>query len=295
MENVKLLDLLEADREMVMADIARDRSPAAAQAALEKAVDRVTYRFIEQCGDPATREAGQLALQTMKQSMMLVDSVGEVRRWQKTVSQGEGKRKLGPLGLLLLAGGVLLVLAVMLGLLFTGGRLAGVLTLLEALIPAGLGMAALFFAGVQSAKPPRKKGEEPAPDVRDEFLVDPDRLWRHLRAMMLLADSALEGVAGRAEAARRREMAETESTALPAAQAELFAGLLESAYALDTAEGREMAEAIRFHLHAAGVEVVDYEKGREAWFEFLPARRKGTIRPALASGQKLVRKGLASA
>ena len=97
------------------------------------------------------------------------------------------------------------------------------------------------------------------------------------------------------EAARRREMAETESTALPAAQAELFAGLLESAYALDTAEGREMAEAIRFHLHAAGVEVVDYEKGREAWFEFLPARRKGTIRPALASGQKLVRKGLASA
>ena len=62
----------------------------------------------------------------------------------------------------------------------------------------------------------------------------------------------------------------------------------------DNADSREMIEAIRFHLHNAQVEVADYEKGREAWFEFLPARLPGTIRPALVQGDRLIKKGLAS-
>ena len=57
----------------------------------------------------------------------------------------------------------------------------------------------------------------------------------------------------------------------------------------------EMAESIRFYLHSARIEAVDYEKGRENWFEFLPASRSGTIRPALVSNGKLVKKGMAAA
>ena len=56
----------------------------------------------------------------------------------------------------------------------------------------------------------------------------------------------------------------------------------------------EMAESIRFYLHGAGLETADFEPGREAWFEFLPARRAGTIRPALMRGGRLVKKGLAA-
>ena len=76
---------------------------------------------------------------------------------------------------------------------------------------------------------------------------------------------------------------------------ELFAGLLESLYAQDGAAAREMSESIRFFLHGEKVDVVDFEKGRENWFEFLPAQRTGTIRPALVADGRLIKKGMASA
>ena len=60
-------------------------------------------------------------------------------------------------------------------------------------------------------------------------------------------------------------------------------------------EAQEMIADIRFFLHNGGVEAVDLEKGREGWFEFLPASGGGTLRPALAAEGKLLKKGLASA
>ena len=62
---------------------------------------------------------------------------------------------------------------------------------------------------------------------------------------------------------------------------------------ISTADG-EQAEAIRFYLHKAQVDVLDFAPGRESWFEFLPAGGEGTIRPALVSEGKLIKKGLAS-
>ena len=75
---------------------------------------------------------------------------------------------------------------------------------------------------------------------------------------------------------------------------ELFSELLETAYAAGDEGSRESASAIRFYLHNAGIDVVDYAPGQESWFEFLPATRPGTMRPALASDGKLIKKGLAS-
>ena len=82
---------------------------------------------------------------------------------------------------------------------------------------------------------------------------------------------------------------------MPAAALELFSELLESAYAAGSDSGREQAEAIRFYLHRSGIEVCDYVAGRESWFEFLPAGGVGTIRPALVTEGRLLKKGLAAA
>lgn len=295
MENTGLLALLEADREMIMAGIARDRRPEAAQAVLEKAVDRVTLRYVDQCGEPAVREAAQLILRTVKQALPLMDSTGEVRRWRRTSGGADEKRRgLGGASLALLLAGAALVLGVMLALMLSGGRAAGALTFVEALLPAALGVAAAFWAGARFAAPRRAKGAEPEADVRDEFLVDPDRVWHTLRGMLLTADGALDGVRAGAEAGRSEARSDGPEGALPEAQAELFAGLLENAYAQDGADAREMIESMRFYLHAARVDVVDWAAGREAWFEFLPARRPGTIRPALVSDGRLIRKGVAA-
>ncbi|MBR2699859.1 MAG: hypothetical protein IKE76_14830 [Clostridia bacterium] len=290
MENATLLELLESDREMILASLNRDRSPAAAQAALEKALDRVALRYAEQCPDAASRDAAQLILRALRSALPLVDSVGEVRRWQKTAPT-PAARRMKPAALGLMALGVVLELAVMLGLLITGGRLTGAVAFIEALVPAALGMAALYWAGLKQGRPDKQK--DVAPDLRDEFLIDADRVWHHLRGMILLADSAVESARSRTAVDQQKQAAAGQGP-LDRTQAELFAGLLENCYAQDSAEGREMAEGIRFYLHGLGVEAADYTKGREAWFEFLPAQQSGTIRPALLIDDKLIKKGLAS-
>lgn len=287
MEPTTLLSLLESDREMVLAELNRDRSPASAQAALEKALDRVSLRYAEQATDAAAREAAQLSIRTIKSALPLMDAVGEVRRWERTPDRPTARR-MKPASMGFLAVGAVLVLAVLLGLLITGRRLLGPLAFIESIIPAALGMGALFLAGMKYGSP-EKKPEE-APSLRDEFLIDPEKVWHQLKGMLLLADSAVESARRPAPAPK----APVASGPLDAAQTELFSGLLENCYAQDNPDSREMAESIRFFLHGAGIEVADYEKGRETWFEFLPARRSGTIRPALVHQDKLIKKGLAA-
>ena len=276
--------------EMMQASLNRDRSPTAAQSVLEKALDRVSLRYAEQCPDATSRDAAQMLIKAIKSALPLMDSVGEVHRWQKTAEKPAAKRA-KPASIGLLALGAVLELSVMLGLLLTGGRLTGALMFLEAIVPAALGMAALFWAGVKYGKPEKKKAAEP--DQRDEFLVDVEKVCHHLRGMMLLADSAVEGARNRSAIERQRQ-AKTDQGPLDPAQAELFAGLLENGYAQDNPDSRELVESLRFYLHGAGVEVVDFAPGRENWFEFLPARRSGTIRPALVYDDKLIKKGLAA-
>ena len=291
MENTTLLALLESDREMILAALNRDRSPAAAQAALEKALDRISLRYAEQCPDAPSRDAAQTLLRAMRGALPLMDSVGEVRHWQKR-PESPATRRMKPAAMGLLAVGAVLELAVMLGLLITGGRLAGALAFIEALVPALLGMAALFWAGVRYGSP--EKRPEASPDVRDEFLIDVDKVWHHLRGMLLLADSAVDSARSRAAVALRQRQTAVAAGPLDKAQTELFSSLLENGYAQDTPDGREMVESLRFYLHGAGIDVLDYEKGREGWFEFLPAQKPGTIRPALVCKDKLVKKCLAA-
>lgn len=293
MEHSNLLALLEEDRGMILASIERDRSPAAAQAVLEKALDRLALRAAEQYRDAEAREAAQLALSSLKSALPLLDAVGEVRRWQRSTTDAKGGRRAGTLAWIALAGGALLALAAVLGLAFSAGR-GGLLTPVRALLPVALGLAAVFWAGTRFAKP-AKSGVQAPSDVRDEFLVDPERVWHHLRGMVLVADGALDGLEGRRSARRVEAERRTESGPLDRAQVELFAGLLENVYAQEGEDAREMAESIRFFLHGAQVEVEDYAPGRESWFEFLPAQRPGTIRPALVSGGRLIKKGMASA
>ena len=289
MENAKLMVLLESDREMILAAVARDRTPAAVQAALEKALDRVALRFAEQCEEARTRQAAQLMLSAMKSALPLMDSVGEVRRWQRDTTASDRPRP-GALAWTALVGGAVLTLSAVMALAFSGDH-GGLLTALRAIVPALLGLAAVFWAGMKFAAP--AKADE-TPNVREEFLVDADKLWHRLRGMLLVADNALEGVRAEADT-EARHTATVSAGPVARAETELFSGLLESIYAMDGADAREMAEDIRFYLHGAGVEVVDCAPGRERWFEFLPSQRPGTLRPALVSEDKLIKKGLAAA
>ena len=293
MDKLSLAALMDEDKEMVLANIARDRSLPSAQAALEKEIDRVMYRYVEACGDAALRDSAQHILQAMKDTLPLMDAVGEAREWKQTYeAPGAGKLRLGGLTAAGLLAGAVLVLASVVGVLIAG-KLTGALTFLKALLPAILGGALLVFSGIRAAKPKKQKGEAAAIPTRTEFLADGEKAWHCLRGAMLLADGQLDRIRQQNAAASQRAASEAEGGPLPGAELELFAELLESAYAAGK-DGAEQADAIRFYLHKSRVDVVDYVPGRESWFEFLPAGGEGTIRPALISEGKLVKKGMAA-
>jgi hypothetical protein len=240
-------------------------------------------------------DSAQYILQAMKNTLPVMDSVGEARTWNRQAKAGKAGLNLGPMALALLVLGLVLVIAAVLGVLISG-RFSGAPAFIKAMLPAALGCGALYWAGVQSARPgKRKQSEEATEDVRTEFITDGEKAWHCLRGAMLQADGQLERIR-EANAVAKQQASQTEVGfgKLDPRALDLFAELLETAYAAGDEGARESASAIRFYLHNAGVEVVDYTPGRESWFEFLPATRPGTMRPALASDGKLIKKGLAS-
>lgn len=293
MEYPSLAALLDGEKDMALANMAGDRSLAAAQSAMEKAIDRVMYRYVEQCPDGIARDCAQVILQTVKNTLPLIDSVGETRAWKKQADAPKPGMNLGIWALVLLIGGAVLLVASVLGMLI-GGRFSGVFEFIKGLLPTALGGVCLFLAGLQAGRPGKAKPGEEA--VRTEFLADAEKAWHTLRGAMLQADGQLERL--REEEAMRAAKAggsEAAGGELSPAALELFGELLESAYAAGDEASREAASSIGFYLHNAGVDVVDCAAGKESWFEFLPAPRPGTIRPALVSEGRLLKKGLASA
>ena len=294
MDKLSLVTLLDEDKEMVMANLARDPSLAAARTTMEKAVDRLMYRYTEACDDAAVRDSAQHILQAVRNTLPMMDTAGEVRAWNLQSTTSKNALTLGPMALALLAGGLVLVVGAILGVLI-GGKLTGVLAFVEAMLPAALGCGALYWAGVQSARPAtRKRPQEESAEVRTEVMVDAAKAWHCLRGAVLQADGQLEGIR-EANAVLKQQASRTEAAGNQDPKAlDLFAELLETAYAAGDDGARESASAIRFYLHNAGIDVVDYVPGKESWFEFLPASKPGTMRPALASEGRLIKKGLAS-
>ena len=293
MDKISLAALLDSDREMIVANLNRDRSLDAAQSTLEKAVDRVMYRYTEAAESAELRDRAQHILQAVKNALPMIGAVGEARTWKKELPKpGKQRLRMGLWPILLLAAGILLVAASVIAVMI-GGHMGGVLSFVKALLPTALGCAALFLAGSMAAKP---KKERPAQeeDVRTEYLVDVEKAYHILHGAMLLADGQLERIREEQAALAQQRAATNPAGDINGAELDLFAELLEAACASKEESARESATAIRFYLHNLGIDAVDWADGRESWFEFLPADRPGTLRPALVSGSRLLKKGMAA-
>ncbi len=291
MEETKLLSLLEEDKELLLENLVKDRRPEAAQTALEKELDRILYRFCEACPDEALGSRAQAILATLKGAVPLLGAVDEVEEWQRsTPAQQEKEKKLRPLALALALVGLGLVLAAVFVLMKQG---EGGLTL-PLLVPPLLGAVCLFLGGLWLF---RRKKRSAKGETRREFLVNPAAVYRALQGVLMTADKDLKDAAELARLEKQRE--ESAAAALSPDETELFAGLLEAAYARrgapDGADAEEIIANIRYHLHKRSVDALDYSREKAGWFECLPARRSGTVRPALVSGGRLLKKGLASA
>ena len=286
MEN--LPNLLEEDKDMFLSGLSQDKSLPAVQTAMEKEIDRVMYRYAEQCATAQERDFSQYLLQSLKSAMSVIDSVGDVRQWNRTAPQP--KKKLSGPALAFVLVGAALILSTVLALSFYSDRTP---PLLLQVLPPILGSVSLLWAGYLIGRP--QKAPDAQSDVRTEYLADTDKVWRDMKAMLLVADNALGSLREQEEIRRQKDSADQNTSPIPAEEIELFSSLLEMAGASSDPDARDMVSSIRFYLHAHGVDAVDYSPEKASWFELLPASRGGTIRPALSSGGRLVKKGLASA
>ena len=131
-------------------------------------------------------------------------------------------------------------------------------------------------------------------NLKTQLTYDKDKIFRHLREMIMTMDKCL-GDLDASQRARERVLSGKQGNMLPdEKQLSLYADLLEAGAARDADSALDAIETLRYYLHSQGIETVDEKDGQEEWFEYMPSDREGTIRPALVREGVLLKKGLAA-
>lgn len=289
MDEIRLQHLLKEDKEMLLENMAKDRSPEAVRALLENELDRIAYRCGENEKDERRAWSLQSYLKIIKNSLPFISSVSEVREWKRSVNASPARKFRPAAAVVSVAGAALIVVPVIMTMLSREGTLS-----LRTLLITLAGAACLFLGGLFMR--PKLKTSSTEAELKQEFLTDPATVYRNLLGAFIIADKCIEDDLALNEPSGEKSQIRAES--ISEDEAELLAGLLETAYTRrgqgDTSGNEEMISAIRYYLHNRNIDIVDYTKEQESRFEILPSKREGTIRPALVCGGKLIKKGLAS-
>lgn len=285
-DDLTLSAFLEQDRDMVMAQLEKDRDPDRAVRLLEKETDRLMYRAGALDGRQAAMAQGML--QVLKNTLPLVGSVTEAEVWEKdgTDSSSSGRFLTVPSIVCLIAGAACV--------------LAGILApVIAGPVLAAAGGALLWISGLLAGGGLKgKKKKDTKRNIQKAFLIEPARVYHTLQGTLLAADHSLESAAedervsdGAGGDARDR---------MEKRDMSFFADLLENAYARrrqapSDAAMDEQVENIRYYLHEHGIETQDYTPQAAGWFEMLPSDSETvTIRPAMLRDNAVVVKGIAS-
>ena len=287
---MRLIDLLEKNKENLLTELAASKVPEKAVRVMENELDRLLMMYNEQCGSEKERETAAYIMQAVRLSLPLIDSCGEMKVWE-TQSASQSKSRLNPLAILFVIAG-----AVLCGL--------GLLPLIVGIQDAGKdpdllkiaamelgGLAAAFLGGLLA----RGSGQKaPKRTHRVETQIDPNRIYRNFRNVILSADQNLDEIRSLERRSRQEGAGLINARGASSAELELFSDLLAAAYSKDPDFAMEKMEEIRYYLHRQEIEVVDYSRETEQFFDMMPGQFAGTIRPALVSDGTVLRKGIAS-
>lgn len=291
---MKMLDYLEKDKNQVMAQLDQAGSPEKAQKVLSQTLQKLLFQYNEDCGEPQEREAAAYMLQTAQMALPLVDTAGEPKVWERPAGMdgaGAPVKASGRSTGFLIAGVIALGVSLVAAATRSMGIL-GALSLPVILIALALAFVLIYLAGYYRGAP-AAPGKKKNPMYQVEMLTDTQKAFRCLRAIVISVDQTLEQIGAGLKWEKDREGFEIEDKA-DAAQIELFSSLLEAAASGDGQYALDQLEQVKYYLHTKQIEAVDYSSDTAAWFDVMPSTRTGTIRPALVSGGRLLKKGLAS-
>lgn len=301
---MEMMKFLEADKEQLLNGLSQAGTPEQAQKVIEKELDRLLLRYNEECKEERVRDTARYMLQAAKMMIPLISSAGETRVWSRstgTAEKDDGVKMSKP-AIASLAAGLVFIAGALLGLAVSAGDGLSLSALLGSIPAAILGGGLLFLSGRFSVN---KGGKSALPadsgdaDQQVEIRVNPDRVWSCLRMLVLSADKNLQEAA-ETVSYERSQLSASVGNGISPDEADLFAGILESAYSQrednpDDPSAQEMISMVRYYLHRKQVETVDVDGGKREWFELLPGMQKMTLRPALVRDGVLIRKGLAVA
>ena len=309
-----LQEYLEQDKEKLLADLQQAKSPEKTQEVLGRELDRMLIRYNEDCAVPEVRDAAAYMLQTARNAVPLVDTLGETKIWEEmgtalTESGSSGKDS-GNTGSGKVKRSVFACPSAIFGM---GGIICGIIALVmsssaaadKIVFPSQPMAWILFFAGAVCValagrfSVGKQEGKvQPRGRQQAEVMVDPQKAYRALRTVAITADRNLSEVESSAAWQKRK----TEETVggkageadIDTAQLDLYAGLLEAYTSGDGQFALDKLADVKYYLHRHDIEAVDYSEKTESYFDVMPSSRPGTLRPALVRNGKLLKKGLAA-
>ena len=296
-----ITEFLEKDKERLVNDLSLATTTEKAEAVIRSEVDRLLLLYNEQCEEPQGRATAAAMLQTARYMTSLLGSWGHVRIWEEIA--GTGKT----------TGGMTLkekLLAILCGLCLLGGFLFAVLSWQEKLQVSNLLLALLLLAagavfawlggrisGKRTGAKPIGKNEfllsEESGRYQTQIRVDAQKAYMVLHHMASAADHELEQLADRASDPQTSSAVVLQG-ALSEEECTLYAGLLEAANSKDGDYALDCLNEVSYYLHRRGIEIVSFDGSNPQLFDFMPSRKKQTIRPALLYQGKVLKRGLAA-
>ncbi len=292
---MKMTELLEKDKDGLITELSNAASAEKAIKILENETDKLLLRFNEQCGSEQVRDSAAHMMQAVRLSLQLIDSTGSTKVWeheQKDRTAKKGSAITVPAAILIVAGICLCIYGMLPYILsiMAGTDSATQKDLLMQLAFVFGGLVAGIFGGVFIHKPTvRKKKEQHV-----EISVDADKLYRYYRTAILSVDQSLEEVGAKERWDKREQAGNIDGRPATTPEIDLFADLMAASYSGDPEFALEKIDEIKYYLHKQQIETVDYSDNTKQYFDLMPGTKSGTIRPALVSDGKVLKKGLAS-
>ena len=292
---MKMTDLLEKDKSSLLTALSAAGTADKAVHVLENEIDKLLLKHNELCETDRERESAAYMMQALRLSLPLMDSNGKIKVWesgQKTEEDTGGSFKLSFL-ILLLAGLALCVFGF--GQLIFEAYIGAEETARDQVLLHGgasvVGLIALYFSGYMYSRPKKVSGKK---EYQVDIRIDADRVFRSFRTAILSVDQSLEEICAAERWSAREKAGSIDGRAVSQSELDLFSELLAAAYSGDPEYALEKIEQIKYFLHRQQIEVVDYTKENEKYFDLMPGSKAATIRPAMVAQGGLLKKGLAS-
>lgn len=291
---MKMTDLLEKDKDKLLTELSAAGTAEKAVKVLENEIDKLLLKHNEHCESDRERESAAYMMQAVRLSLPLIDSNGTIKVWERggrLEGDDSGSFKVSFL--------VLLILGIALCVFGFGPLMMEAYTGVaenardQVLLHGGatvVGLISLYFSGYMYSRPKKRGKAEYQVDIR----IDSERIYRSFRTALLSVDQAIEEIRASERWKEREKAGSIDGRAVTPSELELFSDLLAAAYSGDAEYALEKIEQIEFFLHRQQIEVVDYSKETEKYFDLMPGSKAATIRPALVAQGGLLKKGLAS-